>query len=123
LHLACDDGDPQSFTETERHVAWHAAMQSEMDVVEKNNTWKLADLPRGHNAIILKWVFKLKRDEAGAIVKHKARLVACGFVQREGIDFDDTFAPVARMESVRLFALAAQEGWRVYHMDVKVGVS
>jgi hypothetical protein len=65
-------------------------------------------------------VFKLKRDEAGAIVKHKARLVARGFVQREGIDFDDTFAPVARMESVRLlFALAVQEGWRVHHMNVK----
>jgi hypothetical protein len=74
--------------------------------------------------ITLKWVFKLKRDEAGAIVKHKARLVACGFVQWEGINFDDTFAPVARMESVRLlFALAAQEGWRVHHMDVKSGVS
>jgi hypothetical protein len=70
--------------------------------------------------ITLKWVFKLKRDEADAIVKHKARLVARGFMQREGIDFDDTFAPVARMESVRLlFALAAQEGWRVHHMDVK----
>jgi hypothetical protein len=70
--------------------------------------------------VTLKWVFKLKRDEAGAIVKHKARLVARGFVQREGIDFDDTFAPVAQMESVRLlFALAAQEGWRVHHMDVK----
>jgi hypothetical protein len=65
-------------------------------------------------------VFKLKRDEASAIVKHKARLVARGFVQREGIDFDDTFAPMARMESVRLlFALAAQEGWRVHHMGVK----
>jgi hypothetical protein len=65
-------------------------------------------------------VFKLKRDEARAIVKHKARLVARGFMQREGIDFDDTFTPVARMESVRLlFALAAQEGWRVRHMDVK----
>jgi hypothetical protein len=65
-------------------------------------------------------VFKLKRDEAGAIVKHKARLVAHGFVQREGIDFDDTFAPVARMGSVRLlFALVAQEGWRVHHMDIK----
>jgi hypothetical protein len=65
-------------------------------------------------------VFKLKRDEAGAIVKRKARLVARGFVQREGIDFDDTFAPMARiMESVRLFALAAQEGWRVHHMDLK----
>jgi hypothetical protein len=65
-------------------------------------------------------VFKLKRDEAGVIFKHKARLVAHSFVQREGIDFDDTFAAVARMESVRLlFALAAQEGWRVHHMDVK----
>jgi hypothetical protein len=52
-------------------------------------------------SITLKWVFKLKRDEAGAIVKHKARLVARGFVQREGIDFDDTFAPMARMEFVR----------------------
>jgi hypothetical protein len=75
-------------------------MQSEMDTVEKNCTWKLADLPRGHSMITLKWVFKLKRDEAGAIVKHKAHLVARSFVQREGIDFDDTFAPVARMESV-----------------------
>jgi hypothetical protein len=65
-------------------------------------------------------VFKLKRDEAGVIVKHKARLVARGFMQREGIDFDDTFTPVAWMESVRLlFALAAQEGWRARHMDVK----
>jgi hypothetical protein len=65
-------------------------------------------------------VFKLKRDEVGAIVKHKARLVARGFMQREGIDFDDTFAPMAQMESVRLlFALAAQEGCHVHHMDVK----
>jgi hypothetical protein len=64
-------------------------------------------------------VLKLKRDEVGAIVKHNAHLVAHGFVQREGIDFDDTFAPVAQMKSVRLlFALAAQEGWRVHHMDV-----
>jgi hypothetical protein len=75
-------------------------VQLEMDAVEKNRTWELADLPRGHRVITLKWVFKLKRDEAGAIVKHKARLVARGFMQREGIDFDDTFAPVARMESV-----------------------
>jgi hypothetical protein len=82
-------------------------MQSEMDTVEKNCTWELVDLPHGHNAITLKWVFKLKRDEAGAIVKHKARLVARCFVQQKGIDFDDTFAPVAQMESVRLlFALA-----------------
>jgi hypothetical protein len=120
LHVACDDGEPRSFMEAERHAAWCAAMQSEMDAVEKNRTWELADRPRGHRAITLKWVFKLKRDEASAVIKHKARLVARGFVQREGINFDGTFTPVARMESVRLlFALAAQEGWRVHHMDVK----
>jgi hypothetical protein len=92
LHLACDDDEPRSFQEAERHAAWRAAMQSKMDAVEKNRSWEFADLPRGHIAITLKWVFKLKRDEAGAIVKHKARLVARGFVQREGINFDDTFA-------------------------------
>jgi hypothetical protein len=91
-----------------------------MDAVEKNRTWELTDLPRGHRTIILKWVFKLKRDEVGVIIKHKAHLVARGFLQREGIDFDDAFAPMVRMESVRLLlALAAQEGWRVHHMDVK----
>jgi hypothetical protein len=95
-------------------------MKAEIDAVEKNHTWELADLPRGHRAITLKWVFKLKRDEVSAIIKHKAYLVARGFLQREGIDFDDAFAPVARMESVQLLlALAAQEGWRVHHMDVK----
>jgi hypothetical protein len=108
LHLACDDGEPRSFAEAERHAAWRAVMQSEMDAVAKNRTWEHADLPHGHCTITLKLVFKLKRDEAGAIVKHKARLVARGFVQREGIDFDDAFAPVAWMESVRLLlALAA----------------
>jgi hypothetical protein len=81
LHLACDDGEPRSFTEAERHAAWRAVMQSEMDVVEKNRTWELTDLPRGHSVITLRWVFKLKRDEADAIVKHKAHLVARYFVQ------------------------------------------
>jgi hypothetical protein len=111
LHLACDDGEPRSFAKAERHAAWRAVMQLEMDAVEKNCTWELADLPHGHSVITLQWVFKLKRDEVGVIVKHKTRLVARGFVQREGIDFDDTFAPVARMESVRLlFVLAVQKG-------------
>jgi hypothetical protein len=68
--------------------------------VVQNHTWELADLPRRHRAITLKWVFKLKWDEVGAIIKHKAHLVARGFLQREGINFDDAFAPVARMESV-----------------------
>jgi hypothetical protein len=91
-----------------------------MDAVEKNRTWELANLPSGNRAITLKWVFKLKRDEAGAIINHKAHFVARGFMQWEGINFDDTFAPVTRMESVRLlFALTAQERWRVHHIYVK----
>jgi hypothetical protein len=65
-------------------------------------------------------VYKTKRDAAGEVVKHKARLVAKGYVQQAGVDFDEVFAPVARIESVRLLlALAAQEGWPVHHMDVK----
>jgi hypothetical protein len=108
LHLAYNNSEPQSFAEAEKDAAWCAVMKAEMDAVEKNHTWELADLPRGHRTITLKWVFKLKRDVVGAIIKHKARLVARGFLQREGIDFDDAFAPVARMESMRLLlALAA----------------
>jgi hypothetical protein len=111
--------EPCSFAEAEQDDAWRATMQEEIDSVERNRTWELADLPQGHRAITLKWVYKLKRNEAGEIVKHKARLVARGFVQHEGIDFDEVFASVARLESLRLLALAAQEGWQVHHMDVK----
>ena len=120
LHLAHEDGEPHSFTEADEDTTWHAVMQQEMDTVERNRTWELANLPTSHRAITLKWVYKLKKDEARAVIKHKPCLVARGFVQQEGVDFDDAFAPVARMESVRLLlALAAQEGWRVHHMDVK----
>jgi len=95
-------------------------MKQELQAVEKNKTWELVHLPAGHRPISLKWVYKLKKDEKGMVTRHKARLVARGFVQQEGIDFEDAFAPVARMESVRvLLALAAQEGWKVHHMDVK----
>jgi hypothetical protein len=113
LHLVHEDDEPRSFAEAEGDVAWRAAMQQE------NRTWELVDLPAGHCAITLKWVYKLKKDEARAMIKHKARLVARGFVQQEAVDFDDAFALVARMESIRLLTLAAQEGWRVHHMDVK----
>jgi hypothetical protein len=80
----------------------------------------LVDLPRGHKAIGLKWVFKLKHDEQGHVVKHKARLIAKGYVQRQDVDFEEVFAPVARMESVRvMLAVAAHHGWTIHHIDVK----
>ena len=78
------------------------------------------ELPARHRAIGLKWVYKIKRDENGNVVRHKARLVAKGYVQQAGIDFDEVFAPVARLESVRtMLALAAHQRWEVHHMDVK----
>jgi hypothetical protein len=92
--------EPCSFAEAEREEAWRVAMRDEINSVERNKTWLLVKLPAGHQAIGLKWVFKLKRDEAGKIIKHKAQLVACGFVQQAGVDLDEVYAPVARMESV-----------------------
>ena len=103
----------------ERDANWRRTMLEEMRAIEDNGTWELVDPPVGCRPIGLKWVYKVKRDERGAIVKYKARLVACGFVQREGIDFEEVFAPVARMESVRLLAMAATKDWRVHHLDVK----
>jgi len=93
-------------------------MEQELKSVEQNYTWEL--VLDGHRPITLKWVFKLKKDELGAVIKHKARLVARGFVQQEGINYDYTFAPMEHIESVRvLLTLAAQEGRQVHHMDVK----
>lgn len=119
LHMVSSE-EPASFAEAERSPSWRAAMMEEMTAIDDNETWSLADLPPGRRAIGLKWVFKVKRDEHGAVAKHKARLVVKGYAQRHGIDYDEVFAPVARLDSVRLLiALAAHEGWEVHHMDVK----
>jgi hypothetical protein len=95
-------------------------MIDEIRSIEENNTWRLVDLPTGNKPIGLKWVFNLKKDPSGAVVKHKTRLIAKGYAQRARVDFDEVFAPVARLDSVRLLlALAAQEGWMAHHMDVR----
>jgi len=109
-----------SFKEAEHAPEWKRAMKEEMDAIVANGTWSLTELPAGHRAIGLKWVYKVKRDQRGAIVRHKARLVAKGYVQRQGVDFEEVFAPVARLESMCLMlAIAAHWSWPVHHMDVK----
>jgi len=98
---------------------WRQTMEEELRSIHDNNAWELVDLPNNGKAMDLKWEFMIKRDAEGS-VKHKARLVAQGYVQEEGVDFEEVFVPVAKMESVRLLiALAAQESWRIHHMDVK----
>ncbi|WVZ61915.1 hypothetical protein U9M48_011722 [Paspalum notatum var. saurae] len=112
--------EPGTLAQAEQDPSWRRAMKEELRAIEENQTWTLTELPPGRRAIGLKWVFKVKKDEHGAVVRHKARLVVKGYAQRQGIDYDEVFAPVARMEAVRLLlALAAQEGWQVHHMDLK----
>ena len=88
------------FTSVESDVNWRQAMLEEMKAIDENEIWGLIDPPRGCRPIGLKWVYKVKQDEHDAIVKHKARLITQGFVQHEGIDFEEVFALVARMESI-----------------------
>lgn len=112
--------EPVCFSQAVKETEWKEAMDCEISAIERNNTWKLTDLPAGHKAIDLKWVYKVKRDTNGEILKHKARLVAKGYVQRYGVDFEEVFAPVTRLETVRLLlALAAKNQWEVHHLDVK----
>ncbi|GJU28140.1 putative ribonuclease H-like domain-containing protein [Tanacetum coccineum] len=100
--------------------SWVEAMQEELLQFKLQQVWILVDLPFGKKAIGTKWVFRNKRDERSIVVKNKARLVAQGHRQEEGIDYDEVFAPVARIEAIRLFlAFASYKGFLVYQMDVK----
>jgi hypothetical protein len=111
---------PASVKEALKEQCWRDAMVAEMNSIQSNKTWELSALPAGDKAIGLKWVFKVKKDPQGRIIKHKARLVAEGYAQKDWVDFEEVFAPAARIEIVRLLiAIAAQRSWEVHHMDVK----
>ncbi|PHT35803.1 hypothetical protein CQW23_23503 [Capsicum baccatum] len=95
-------------------------MDEEIAAIRRNDTWELTSMPEGHNPIGVKWVYKTKTNKEGKVDKYKARLVAKGYKQKYGVDYDEVFAPVARIDTVRLLtALAAQNRWKIYQMDVK----
>ncbi|GJS49878.1 putative ribonuclease H-like domain-containing protein [Tanacetum coccineum] len=100
--------------------SWVEAMQEELLQFRLQKVWRLVYLPKGKHATGTKWVYRNKKDERGIVVRNKARLVAQGYTQEEGIDYDEVFAPVARIEAIRLFlAYASFMGFIVYQMDVK----
>ncbi|GKB82293.1 uncharacterized mitochondrial protein-like protein [Tanacetum coccineum] len=102
--------EPQSFTQASKDVKWIEAMNKEIQALEQNKTWTLTTLPQGKIPIGSKWVYKIKLQADGNIERYKARLVAQGFNQKEGIDYKETFAPVAKMVTVRtLIAVAIKE--------------
>ncbi|KAH9678769.1 hypothetical protein KPL71_025858 [Citrus sinensis] len=112
--------EPTNYEEAKTDQNWVTAMNEELFMIEKNKTWELIDRPQNMKVIGVKWVYKTKLNADGSINKYKARLVVKGFAQVPSVDYSDTFAPVARLDIIRLLlAVAAQKNWRVYQLDVK----
>ncbi|CAL2259306.1 unnamed protein product [Prunus armeniaca] len=121
VHMALvESTDPLHFEEAVKSANWRLAMNNEIKSIEKNQTWTLTELPAGAKRIGVKWVYKTKYNEHGKIDKYKARLVAKGYSQKYGVDYTEVFAPVARMDTIRMIiALAAQKNWTIFQLDVK----
>ncbi|GJZ78821.1 putative ribonuclease H-like domain-containing protein, partial [Tanacetum coccineum] len=112
--------EPKKVTQALTDPSWIEVMQDELLQFRLHKVWILVDLPKGKHAIGTKWVYRNKKDERGIVVRNKARLVAQGYTQEEGIDYDEVFAPIAIIEAIRLFlAYASFMGFIVYQMDVK----
>jgi hypothetical protein len=111
--------EPLKVEEALGDIDWIVAMQEELNNFTRNEVWSLVERPK-QNAIGTKCVFRHKQDENGVVTRNKARLVAQGFTQVEGLDFGETYAPVARLEPIRiLIAYATKHDFKLYQMDVK----
>lgn len=112
--------EPTNVKEALTCQAWRDAMIEEYQSIIKNDVWEILPRPKGKTVISSRWLFKVKYAFDGSIEKHKARFVARGFSQKAGIDYKETFAPVARYTSVRtIIAIATSKGWKIHQMDVK----
>ncbi|KAL6316066.1 hypothetical protein AAG906_015573 [Vitis piasezkii] len=104
--------EPQSFEEGIKDEDWRKVMEKEIDLIEKNETWKLVEKPKGKEIIGVKWIYRVKYHFDGRVQRLKAKLVAKGYSQQTGVDFHETFAPVARLDTIRtIIAVVAQKGW------------
>ncbi|GKE39915.1 retrovirus-related pol polyprotein from transposon TNT 1-94, partial [Tanacetum coccineum] len=112
--------EPKTYKDALTQSCWIEAMQEELNEFERLEVWELVPRPDKVMVITLKWIYKVKLDELGGILKNKAQLVARGYRQEEGTDFEESFAPVARLEAIRIFlAFASHMNMVVYQMDVK----
>ncbi|KAJ9567364.1 hypothetical protein OSB04_003330 [Centaurea solstitialis] len=120
FYVFLTDTEPTRVSDALQDSDWVTAMQEELNQFSALKVWRLVKRPQDKSIIDTKWLFKNKKDEHGTIVRNKARLVAKGYRQQEGIDYDQTFAPVARLEAIRMFlAYAAYKDFTVFQMDVK----
>lgn len=110
---------PKDFKDAIMNEIWCHSMVEDLGSIQDNKVCELVDLSNGHSIIKLKWVYKVKKDVEENLVKHEARLMAKANMQKQGVNFHEVFASVARMDLVRLLiALVTQESWRLHHMDV-----
>jgi hypothetical protein len=121
MHLSLTSKiEPTYFEEISKDEFWNKAMDEELDQIEKNDTWELVQGPKDKNVIDTKWVYKSKLNEDGQAKGNKDRLVCKGYAQVKGIDFEETFSPVARMEGIQfLLAYVCSKNIKVYRMDIK----
>jgi hypothetical protein len=105
--LLSPSSEPVAFSDADKYVAWHDAMCDEIKALRSNHTWSLVPFHPSMNVVGSRWVYRIKRRVDGSIDRYKARLVARGFTQQEGIDYSETFSPVIRQATVRLvFSIA-----------------
>jgi hypothetical protein len=109
-----------SFEEVDKLQVWKDAMLEEYNSIIKNNVWDIVPRPKYKSMVSSKWIYKIKHTADGSVEKFKARFVARGFTQKEGIDYEETFSPVARYISIRdIISLVSILGWKLHQMDVK----
>ncbi|GJZ44421.1 retrovirus-related pol polyprotein from transposon TNT 1-94 [Tanacetum coccineum] len=112
--------EPKNIKEAMLDHSWIESMQDELNQFKRLDVWELVECPVGRNIIKVKWIWKNKTDAENTVIQNKSRLVAKGYGQEEGIDFEESFAPVARLEAVRIFvAYAAHKNFPIFQMDVK----
>lgn len=115
-----NDAKPSLFEEAAKYQIWKDAMLDEHNSIMKNNVWEVVPRPERKSIVYSKWIYKIKHSMDGSVEKYKSRFVAQGFSQKEGIDYDETFAPVARYTSIKIvISLASILGWKLHQMDVK----
>jgi hypothetical protein len=120
LVTSIKDSKPQTFAQAVDHQVWREAMVEKYDSIVRNDVWDVVPRPVGKSVVTSRWLYKTKITADGSVEKHKAPFVARGFSQIEGVDYDETSAPVARYTSIRtIIAIAADMGWRIHQMDVK----
>ncbi|GKC22733.1 retrovirus-related pol polyprotein from transposon TNT 1-94 [Tanacetum coccineum] len=119
--LTVSTAEPKTIKDAMADSALIKAMQEELHQLDRLQVWELVEKPFGKTVIKLKWLWKNKKDADQTVIRNKARLVAKGYAQEEGIDFEESFAPVARLKDVRIFVVyGAHKSFLIYQMDVKM---